>query len=179
MNDNGASQSSVGLRKDHLHEEMCRGLRSMSWVLLKHQNQMKGLETWESGICVLRDQRTCEYVGKNTWVLVIKTVRTLYLGSQVENKTMLRSELPTVYLNREFLCVITIYVWRSLGVRMVIDLDWNISKRSDWVCMAKNEVRATNRVLVAIVEWPKNKQTKKKTDKNLSIYRISMFSQSC
>lgn len=128
MNDSGASQSSVGLRKDQFHEEMCRGLRSMSWGLLKHQNQMKGLETWESGICVLRDQRTCDYVGKNTWILVIKTVRTLYIGSQVENKTMFRSELPTVYLNREFLCVITIYVWRSLGVRMIIDLDEILAK---------------------------------------------------
>ena len=149
MNDSGASQSSVGLRKDQLHEEMCRGLRSMSWGLLKHQNQMKGLETWESGICVLRDQRTCEYVGKNTWILVIKTVRTLYIGSQVENKTRLRSELPTVYLHRISLCHYHLCV-KEFGGENDYRSGRNTSKRSDCMCMAKNEVRATNRVLAAI-----------------------------
>lgn len=55
MNDNGASQSSVGLRKGQLHEEMGRGpgLRSINWGL-KQQKQIKGLETLVSGICGLR-----------------------------------------------------------------------------------------------------------------------------
>lgn len=38
----------------------------------------------------------------------------------------------------------------ELGVGMVIDLDWNISNRSDFLYMAGSEVRAINRDLAAI-----------------------------
>lgn len=69
--------------------------------------------------------------------------RTLYIGSQGENKTMLRSELP-ISLCHYHLCV------KEFGGENDYRSGRNTSKRSDCMCMAKNEVRATNRVLAAI-----------------------------